>query len=152
MTREEAKARFKVLLKDEYAFNSADREAFAMAIKALEHPERNVVAIVPCGDAISRQAVLDKKELVELEDGQSFYCISPEDVETLPPVNPQPKTGHCKECKYFEYDSIAMVDEIPLIVAHEMCARWGDGCKTSEDGYCFLFAPQESEVSDADSN
>jgi hypothetical protein len=46
-----------------------------------------------CEDAISRQAVLDKKELVELEDGQSFYCISPEDVETLPPVNPT-KTGH----------------------------------------------------------
>lgn len=45
-------------------------------------------------DCISRQAVLDKKELIELEDGQSFYCISPEDVETLPPVTPQPKTGH----------------------------------------------------------
>lgn len=40
-------------------------------------------------DCISRQAVLDKKELIELEDGQSFYCISPEDVETLPSVNPQ---------------------------------------------------------------
>ena len=55
-------------------------------------------------DCISRQAVLDKKELIELEDGQSFYCISPEDVETLPSVNPQPKTGHwidngiCYEC------------------------------------------------------
>lgn len=58
-------------------------------------------------DCISRQAALDKKELIELEDGQSFYCISPEDVETLPSVNPQPKTGHwihfaasdeCSEC------------------------------------------------------
>lgn len=45
----------------------------------------------PCEDAISRQAVLDKKELVELEDGQSFYCISPEDVEILPSVIPQQK-------------------------------------------------------------
>lgn len=44
----------------------------------------------PSENAVSRQAVLDKKELVELEDGQSFYCISPEDVETLPPVTPQP--------------------------------------------------------------
>lgn len=55
------------------------------AIKALEQE--------PCKDAISRQAVLDKKKLVELEDGQSFYCISPEDVETLQPVTPQPKSG-----------------------------------------------------------
>lgn len=51
----------------------------------------------------------------------------------------------CKECKYFEYDSVAKVDGIPLIVAHEICNKWGDGCKTKEDGYCFLFEPQESE-------
>ena len=55
------------------------------------------------------------------------------------------KIGHCKDCKYFEYDSVAKVDGIPLIVAHEICSRWGDGCKTKEDGYCFLFEPQESE-------
>ena len=55
----------------------------------------------------------------------------------------EPKTGHCKECKYFEYDSVAKVDGIPLIVAHEICNKWGEGCKTSEDGYCYLFKPQE---------
>ena len=55
------------------------------------------------------------------------------------------KTGHCKDCKYFEYDSVAKVNGIPLIVAHEICSRWGSGCKTKEDGYCFLFEPQESE-------
>ena len=55
----------------------------------------------------------------------------------------EPKTGHCKDCKYFEYDSVAKVDGIPLIVAHEICKRWSDGCKTKEDGYCFMFEPQE---------
>ena len=34
-------------------------DALNMAIEALEHPERNVVAIVPCGDAISRQSAID---------------------------------------------------------------------------------------------
>ena len=47
----------------------------------------------------------------------------------------------CKDCKYFEYDSVVTADGIPLIVAHEICSKWGDGCKTSEDGYCFLFEP-----------
>ena len=62
-------------------------------------------------------------------------------------ANPQePKTGHCMDCKYFEYDSVVTADGIPLIVAHEICSKWGDGCKTREDGYCFLFEPQESEV------
>ena len=50
--------------------------------------------------------------------------------------------GHCKDCKYFEYDSVAKVCGIPLIVAHEICSKWGDGCKTKEDGYCFLFEPR----------
>ena len=40
----------------------------------------------------------------------------------------------CKNCKYFEYDSMARVDGMPLIVAHEICSRWGEGCKTSENG------------------
>ena len=113
-------------------------EAHYMAIKALEQE--------PCDDAISREAV---KELIKSGVSTDTY----DDVEqvckwidALPSVTPQePKTGHCKDCKYFEYDSVAKVDGVPLIVAHEMCSRWGDGCKTREDGYCFLFEPQESE-------
>lgn len=57
----------------------------------------------------------------------------------------QEPIGHCKDCKYFEYDYVANIDGIPLIVAHEFCKRWGDGCKTKEDGYCFLYEPSESE-------
>lgn len=57
------------------------------------------------------------------------------------------KTGHCKDCKYFEYDSVGKVDGMPLIVAHEVCTKWGEGCKTEEDGFCFMFEKmQKSEV------
>ena len=51
--------------------------------------------------------------------------------------------GKCGDCKYFEYDVVANVDGIPLIVAHEMCRRWGDGCKRKENGFCFLFEKRE---------
>ena len=99
-------------------------------------------------DCISRQAVLEG--IAEwVADG---YADSEADISHisslvthLPSVTPKEKTGHCKDCKYFEYDSVAKVNGIPLIVAHEICSRWGDGCKTKEDGYCFLFEPQESE-------
>lgn len=37
---------------------------------------------------------LCKTCMEKIIDGQSVYCISPEDVETLPSVNSQPKTGH----------------------------------------------------------
>ena len=42
----------------------------------------------------------------------------------------------CKNCKHFEYDYIADVNGVPLIVCHEICHKWG--CKTREDGFCFL--------------
>ena len=51
----------------------------------------------------------------------------------------------CKDCKYFEYDKVAKVDGIPLIVAHEICNKWGDGCKTRENGFCFLAEPIEDK-------
>ena len=119
----------------------------------------------PCDDAISRKAV---KEALRDRVGKSISecinaippinlilcedAISREDViaemdmiKTMTPVTPSRPKGHCKNCKYFEYDSVAKVDGVPLIVAHEICKRWGDGFKTSEDGYCYLFEPQESD-------
>ena len=91
-----------------------------------------------CEDCVSRKSAV---EAVRDHDWmQAVFTIS-----HLPSVMPERKMGHCKGCKYFEYDSVAKVDEMPLIVAHEICKRWGDGCKTSEDGYCFLYEPQESE-------
>ena len=83
-----------------------------------------------------------KSELMQI-----YGALSPnkqQAIDTL--IKMEPRIEHCKDCKYFEYDSVARVDGIPLIVAHEICSRWGDGCKTKEGGYCFLFEPQESEV------
>lgn len=109
----------------------------------------------PCEDAISRQAVLSKiievcfsKEWLQFRvnngsNGQRDFLINY--IEQLPSVTPQQKIGRCKDCKYFEYDSVAKVDGMPLIVAHEICKRWGGGCKAKEDGYCFLFEPKMQE-------
>ena len=93
----------------------------------------------PCDDAISRKAVLDGlKGCICEEWVKTLFATM---VKQLPSVTQ--KAGKCKNCKYFEYDSVAKVDGIPLIVAHEICNKWGNGCKTSEDGYCYLFEPQE---------
>lgn len=135
--------------------NSDYDTAFKMAIKALKQNESaeewyklfvEKLEQEPSGDAISRQAVLElvNKGYMGLYARQTDIEIMKDKINDLPPINPQEqKTGHCKDCKYFEYDSVAKVDGIPLIVAHEICSRWGDGCKTKEDGYCFLFEPRE---------
>lgn len=65
-------------------------EALDMAISALEHPERNVVAVVPCGDTVSRQAVLELIADYDLSMGQVVKSI-----HALPSVTPQePRKGH----------------------------------------------------------
>lgn len=97
----------------------------------------------PSGDCISRQAVLDEAFEVDTKEYGRIEVVGVDAIDALPSVKPQ--TWHCKNCKYFEYDSVAKVDGIPLIVAHEICSKWGDGCKTREDGYCFLFEPKMSE-------
>ena len=100
--------------------------------------------IEPCDDAISR--ILKRMWNCRGKHTTSIDKVAMEQIirDELPPVTQ--KAGKCKNCKYFEYDSVAKVDGIPLIVAHEICNKWGDGCKTSEDGYCYLFEPQESEA------
>ena len=49
----------------------------------------------------------------------------------------------CKECKHFEKNSWANVNGVPLIVAHEICKFWGNGCKTNPEGYCFAGEERE---------
>ena len=101
-------------------------------------PMTIIYPTIVCDDAISREAVLTIAGTHTLTVDETVKAI-----KNLPSVTQ--KSGKCKNCKYFEYDSVAKVDGIPLIVAHEICNKWGDGCKTSENGYCYLYEPQESE-------
>ena len=90
-------------------------EAVDMAIKALEHPEQNVIEVVPCGDAISRQAAVDAFERfiheLGIKDEPYNYGEMALSAKNVPSVNPQPKTGHwidvfggckCSECDCLE--------------------------------------------------
>ena len=83
-------------------------------------------------DMITHYGYVERKEAVEVVRD---LCV-----KTEPSVTPKQRL--CKNCKFFEYDSVEEVDGVPLIVAHEICNKWGDGCRTSEDGYCFLFKPK----------
>lgn len=148
MTREEAWNEIDAIIgkheiDDEYVTITREQgyEALRVAREALEQQTE---------DAISRQAVLDVIEKwLECSDYNGAERHIMRAVQSVlydsPSVTLQPKTGHCKDCKYFEYNSMAIVDGGPLIVAHEICKKWSGGCKTSEDGYCFLFEPQGSE-------
>ena len=53
MTREEAIAFGKRVIS--LGLNDDTQQFAELAVKALEHPEENVIAVEPCGDTINRQ-------------------------------------------------------------------------------------------------
>ena len=50
----------------------------------------------------------------------------------------------CKDCKYFLYDKVYMVEGLPLM-GNLVCEKWGNGCRTDENGYCFMGERKEDE-------
>ena len=104
MTREEAIESVKSAFDAwEYQYDTGDdwsreHEARNMAIKALNQE--------PCDDATSRQAVIDmcKKEIDHISknwqnyhspsEAKSGFAYIATNIYDLPPVNPQPKSGH----------------------------------------------------------
>lgn len=97
MTREEARADL-MLAQADISYRPKD-DSIDMAIDALKQE--------PCNDAISRQAVLKMAYDMSEIDGEHFtepcIVVDVEDIQKLPPVTPQPKTGrwigHREHCE-----------------------------------------------------
>jgi hypothetical protein len=123
-------------------FTEEEAKAYSKALDKMYKPTGFNVFNEPCDDAISR--ILKRMWNCRGKHTTSIDKVKMEQI-IRDELSVTQKSGKCKECKYFEYDSVAKVDGIPLIVAHEICNKWGNGCKTKEDGYCYLFEPQESE-------
>ena len=73
------------------------------------------------------------------ECGHTFEENGTEGCTLVDFINDQPTADvvevvRCKDCKWFELDSFCG----SIIVAHEICRKWGRGCKTSQDGFCFI--------------
>lgn len=42
----------------------------------------------------------------------------------------------CKDCRYYVQDFWGKIGGVPIIMAHNCCTFWGNGCKTDPSGYC----------------
>ena len=43
----------------------------------------------------------------------------------------------CKDCKFYDED-VWVQSPMPLIVAHHRCRKWGNGCQTEPEGFCYM--------------
>lgn len=103
------------------------------------------------GDAISRQAVIDSikryfhdeyYQRTSIQDCRD--CLIEDVIKDIPPVTPQPKTGHWKRISIDLY--------VQHATAYYKCSECGEKV-IGEHNYCqFCGAKMEGEVSDADSD
>ena len=90
MTREEVIEELTAILEMDYKNVPLSKAALEIAIKALEHPEKNVVAVVPCGDCVSRADVLKlMQDNWHTHNGDWAMQESMDDIRVLPSVTPQ---------------------------------------------------------------
>lgn len=67
---------------------------------------------------------------------------------TYPDATKQELIGElvrCKNCKSYEDVHWENVDKFPVIVANHVCMKWGKGCQTDPDGYCFLAEQKDGD-------
>lgn len=86
-------------------------------------------------DLIGRQAAIDG--FYEMASDIDHLCTVGDYISFLESLSAQPEIIRCKDCKHFHYDMPYVIQGIPVL-AHEVCNAWGDGCKTDENGWCFL--------------
>ena len=72
-------------------------------------------------------------------------------IADIPSADVEPVV-RCKDCHFFEQDHWETVNGVPLIVAHNICTRWGRGCQTAEDGFCFMAILSQGARMDGDAN
>jgi len=145
MTREEREEAIKVI-KNFPVESTGERKAVLTAIKALEQE--------PCEDTISRQAVIDaidkwvKTEHILVTLSTDKVTPLFKSVHKLPPVNPQPKTGHwIRWYEKVEYKD--WTDYMPYCKCSE-CGKQYDPHSSQFIQYCSkcgakMVEPQESE-------
>lgn len=97
----------------------------------------------PCSDAVSRQEVLDQTYLWSKDE--FLRVTNPFDylrkrINSLQPVTPQPKTLHCKDCKWWK-DSDGVYRR--GVRAESKCPI-NNVSVNHGFGYCYMFEPQES--------
>jgi len=100
-------------------------------------------------DVISRRVAIDAVETIghiaTMPDGDK--CIRRSAVKYTLSMLPSAQTEiRCKDCGHFHYDMPYVIQGVPVL-GHEVCDFWGDGCKTSENGYC-SFAERKTDGAD----
>ena len=57
-----------------------------------------------------------------------------------------PEIVRCRDCEFYTKNVFSSWNGMPVIVAHCMCSKWGNGCATDPEGFCFMGKRKEDEM------
>ena len=86
---------------------------------------------------------INTDDLLKFAFGKRKGLIHTADIDKVPSA-----IIFCQDCKHYELDHWERLEQfggIPLIVAHHICMKWSDGCKTDPNGYCFMGERKDDE-------
>ena len=63
------------------------------------------------------------------------YKMFEDKIESVPTIDAVPVV-RCKDCKWFAYSR--PYSETPVLMMNLVCFKWGRGCRTDPDGFCFM--------------
>ena len=98
-------------------------------------------------ELISREQAIDHIRVLGGDDRNRLMGILA-NKEILPTIESRIR---CKDCKYYHEDFWGDIEGLPMpiIITHQVCTKWGGGCKTIENGYCH-FGEMKALVYDRD--
>lgn len=101
-------------------------------------------------DYLNRKTVLDTiRSNAMLRVLDIYDAVERLPVSVVDRDKPTPSIIPCSECDYYREDAWKEVDGVPVIVAHNVCIRWGDGCVTDPGGFCHLAEKKGGKDTDA---
>ena len=84
--------------------------------------------------------LIDREKLIALFMNKVIgFDSAIELIESVPTIDASYiQVIRCADCKYYHEDFWGDIEglPIPIIIAHQVCTKWGSGCKTIENGYC----------------
>lgn len=114
------------------------------------HYEANYYSLFDCkelerGKHWDGHTEKDVTRLLTLPSAQPEVMYYPQVDGITPSVIAQPEIIRCKDCIHFELDKPYIIQGVPVL-GHEVCNAWGDGCKTDQNGFCFMAERRTDEI------
>lgn len=102
---------------------------------------------VDCGTIVGTDITGTWKAETPLNDVYKQHVEALDTAIKVLSAQPEQEIIHCRDCKHYELKRVLLIQDL-TVIRREICHAWGEGCKTDQDGFCFLAERKEDDHSE----